>query len=191
MEVVRGQAIDNACLVVVGRVRTGEMHAAHGRVREERVVELHPDNVHPHANPSSVLMAAGGIVLHIHHILVSIPSGTSVEGTAGNEAGGAAADAARPRGAAGRRRTPAAATSSAHRRRGAHGSSRGTRSWRVRPAPAHSPIRPPPSTRRVHPASDVSVKSMVTETVKVSFLYLTFTFFYILISTCYKEIKYD
>lgn len=112
MEVVRGQAIGNACLVVVVRVHTDKIPAVHCRVCEERLVKLHPDNVHLHANPSApVLIVAGRIVHHIHHILVSIPPGTGVESTAGREVGGVAADAAQPHGAAGRRRMPAAATS--------------------------------------------------------------------------------
>lgn len=82
----------------------------------------------------------------------------------GNEADDEVVDVGPPPGAADRRRSPAAETSLVHRRRGVRGWSRGKHSWRGWPAPAHSPIRPPPSTQRDKPANYSSIKLSVAET---------------------------
>lgn len=127
-----------------------------GRARVRAAPEVRrPGSARHRATPSSGRAVAVGRARHSRRTPAGSPVGTSAAGMAGSAEGGAAeAGAARRLGAGGLRRTPPAGTSSAHTVRGAHGSSRGRRSWQGWPAPAHSPIRPPPSTRRARPATD-------------------------------------
>lgn len=147
------RAIDTACrgeearAHIVGRrgVRV-HAHVVLGTVHRSGSARRHL------ANPSSVPEAAAGRARRSRCTRASTRAGRSAAGTAGSAAGGAAgAGVARRRGAARPRRTLAAETSSGHRTPGVHGWSRGKHSWRGWPTPAHSPIRPPPSTRRGYP----------------------------------------
>lgn len=156
MEAVLDLATDIACHAEAGLARILGTRAARVRERVGRAGALRLGSVHLHASPSSVPMVAGGTARHIRHSLEGIPSDMNAEGRAGNVTDDEVEGAARRHGAEGRRRSPAGATSSARTRRGARGLSLRRRSWRGWPAPAHSPIRPPPSTRRDLPADDVA-----------------------------------
>lgn len=103
------------------------------------------------ASPSSVRAAAAGTARRSRCSRAGSRAGRSAAGRAGSVARGAVAGGGRQRGAARPHHTLAAATSSARRTPGAHGWSPGRHSWRGWPTPAHSPIRPPPSTRRGSP----------------------------------------
>lgn len=111
-------------------------------------------SAHRRATPSFDPTAAAGTVRRSHRSHASsLRAGTSAADRAGSAVRGAEARVAQQqRGAAGPCRTPAAATSSAHTRLDVPDSIREKHSWRGRPTPAHSPIRPPPSTRRERPA---------------------------------------
>lgn len=154
-----GRATGNAYRVVAALGRIVGRHAAHEGGREARWEERHSGSACHHANPSFVREAAAGIVRRIHCNPASTLVGTSARGTAGSGPDDEeAVDAAPRHGVGDRRRMPAGATSSTHTRRGGRDWSRGTHSWQGWPTPAHSPIRPPPSTRRVIPANDSAVE---------------------------------
>lgn len=159
--VALGPATDSAYPAAVVRVHNEGTRAARAGVHVERAVAHRPGNEHRCANPNSAPGVAEEIVRRIHCSLSNILADMSVADTVGNEVGGAVVDAVRLHDVELQHRILVVETSSAHRRRGARDWSRGTHSWRGWPTPAHSPIRLPPSTRRVIPAAD----NTVTETV--------------------------
>lgn len=160
---VQGRATGNAYRGVAVHARSAGRRAARGRARAARAAARLPGSARRRATPSPAPGAAAGTARHNHCTLSGTRAGRSAAGRVDSAVGGAAPGAARRRGAARPRRTPAVVTSSARRRRGARGWSRGTHSWRGWPTPAHSPIRPPPSTRRVDPADDLAAKRVVTD----------------------------
>lgn len=153
-EVDRGPATDSACHDEAARVRSAGKHAAHEGASAAPKEARHPGSARRRATPSFDPTAAAGTVLRSHHSHASsLRAGTSGADKAGSAARGAEARVAQQQlGAAGPCRTPAAGTSSAHTWLDVPDSIREKHSWRGRPTPAHSPIRPPPSTRRERPA---------------------------------------
>lgn len=161
---VQDQAIDSACLAEAALAHNVKRRAGRAHAHAAPAAARRPGSARRHAIPSSAPAAAAGTARRSRCTRAGSRAGTSGADRAGSAAGGAAAvGAARRLGAARPRRTPAAETSSAHRRRGARGWSRGRHSWRGWPAPAHSPIRPPPSTRRDIPADDGAGNCVVTD----------------------------
>ncbi|CAB3237314.1 unnamed protein product [Arctia plantaginis] len=155
----QGLATDSAYLAVVVPARSVERREAHGRVHAGRVVAHCPDSVRRPSTPSLAPMAVVERALRNHCTLLGILAGMSVVDMADSVKDDEAVAGVAQQHDAGRlHRTQVAVTSSAHRKRGAHGWSLETHSWRGWPTPAHSPIRPPPSTRRVLPAGDVAAK---------------------------------
>lgn len=195
MEAVLDLATDISYHDAVGLVHIVGRRAVHVRAREGRAAVLRLDSVRRLANPNPVLLVVGGKARHNHRSLVGSPSGRNGEGTADSAAGGEEEDAAQRPGAVVQRHIPAGATPSARRSQGAHGWSPRRRSWRGWPAPAHSPIRPPPSTRRDPPADNDAPELVVFETdddklkISQSNDFFITAFFNFSMSTCYKEIK--
>lgn len=150
----RGPATDSACHGEAARARSARRHVAHEGARGAPKVARRPGSARRLATPSFDPMAAAGTVRRSHRSHASsLQAGTSAADRAGNAARGAEARVVQQqRGAAGPCRIPAVATSSARTRLDVPDSTREKHSWRGRPTPAHSPIRPPPSTRRERPA---------------------------------------
>ena len=147
--VVQDRATDIACLSEVVRGHSAGRRVAHAHARGVLEEVLRPGSARRRrASPSSAPAAVEGKARRSRCSRAGSRAGTSAAGMAGSAAGGAEGGAARRRGAERPRCTLAAVTSSAHRTPGVRGWFRGRHSWRGWPTPAHSPIRPPPSTRR-------------------------------------------
>lgn len=161
---VQDRATDSACPAVAARARSEGRRAERAHACAAPAVVRRPDSARRRASPNSARAVAAGTVHRSRCTRAGSRAGRSVAGRAGSAAdGAAAAGAARRRGAARPRRTLAAVTSSVHTRRGVHGWSPGRHSWRGWPTPAHSPIRPPPSTRRDIPADDGAGNCVVSD----------------------------